>query len=299
MSWERLGRIFFPSGEREWMKTHSSNPIAFPLGGDRFRIYFSTRDEQNRASIGFVEIDLKKPGEILALSNERVLTFGPRGEFDDSGVSAGDLVRVGERLLLYYVGWNLGVTVPFRNSIGLATSTDGVKFERWSRAPVLDRSETDPFSLSYPAVLGTADGFLMWYGSTLAWGESGADMTHVIKLARSNDGYDWSTTGDVCVGIEKPDETAFSRPTVLKDERYRMWYSFRGASYRIGYAESQDGIRWTRMDDAAGLLPSGDGWDSESVEYPSVFVHAGRTYLLYNGNRYGATGFGLAVRDGR
>jgi len=31
-----------------------------------------------------------------------------------------------------------------------------------------------------------------------------------------------------------PEEHAFSRPCVLKDGgRYRMWYAFRGASYRL------------------------------------------------------------------
>jgi hypothetical protein len=31
------------------------------------------------------------------------------------------------------------------------------------------------------------------------------------------------------------------------------------------------------------------------IEYPFVFDHQGRRYLLYNGNDYGKTGVGLAV----
>ena len=76
-----------------------------------------------------------------------------------------------------------------------------------------------------------------------------------------------------------------------------MWYSYRGASYRIGYAESQDGILWLRKDAMAGIAPSDQGWDSESVEYPWVFDHDGDRYMLYNGNRYGLTGFGLAILE--
>ena len=75
-----------------------------------------------------------------------------------------------------------------------------------------------------------------------------------------------------------------------------MWYSYRGARYRIGYAESADGLTWTRHDDR-GLLPSGAGWDGDMVEYPWLFDWAGRTYMLYNGNDYGGTGIGLAVWD--
>jgi hypothetical protein len=33
------------------------------------------------------------------------------------------------------------------------------------------------------------------------------------------------------------------------------------------------------------------------VEYPWVFRHEGATYMLYNGNGYGRTGFGIAVLE--
>jgi hypothetical protein len=74
-----------------------------------------------------------------------------------------------------------------------------------------------------------------------------------------------------------------------------MWYSYRGESYRIGYAESDDGVRWVRKDGEVGIDVSLDGWDSEMIEYPFVFDHGGRRYMLYNGNSYGMTGIGLAV----
>jgi hypothetical protein len=76
-----------------------------------------------------------------------------------------------------------------------------------------------------------------------------------------------------------------------------MWYSYRGPSYRLGYAESADGLRWQRMDEAIGIAPSPSGWDSESMCYAQVFDHAGQRYMVYNGNGYGRSGFGLAVRE--
>ena len=74
-----------------------------------------------------------------------------------------------------------------------------------------------------------------------------------------------------------------------------MWYSYRGSSYRIGYAESEDGVSWERKDHLAGISTSEDGWDSEMVAYAFVFDHRGQRYMLYNGNGYGQTGIGLAV----
>jgi hypothetical protein len=76
-----------------------------------------------------------------------------------------------------------------------------------------------------------------------------------------------------------------------------MWYSRRGSTYRIGYAESSDAIKWIRKDDEAGIDVSPEGWDSEMIEYPFVFDDSGRRYLLYNGNGYGATGIGWAVLE--
>jgi hypothetical protein len=51
------------------------------------------------------------------------------------------------------------------------------------------------------------------------------------------------------------------------------------------------------MDEAIGIAPSPSGWDSESMCYAQVFDHAGQRYMVYNGNGYGRSGFGLAVRE--
>jgi hypothetical protein len=75
-----------------------------------------------------------------------------------------------------------------------------------------------------------------------------------------------------------------------------MWYSRRTPDYRIGYAESSDGLTWARRDDLAGIEPTGDSWESRSVEYACVFDAGGERYMVYNGNDYGREGFGLAVR---
>lgn len=279
------------------MVSHAANCVAWRLDEHRYRVLFSTRDRLNRASIGWVEIDWRRPFEVLRVSDRPLLAPGPPGAFDDSGVSLACLVTAGATRLLYYTGWNLGVTVPWRNSIGLAVSHDGWAFERYSPAPVLDRNRVDPFSLSYPFVLPGAE-WRMWYGSNLRWGPEQRDMDHVIKYAVGRGPGEWRPTGEVCVGIEAAGEYAFSRPCVVRDGAvWRMWYSYRGEAYRIGYAESTDGVRWIRRDPAAGIAPSDRGWDAESVEYPYVFDHDGARYMLYNGNRYGRTGFGLAVLE--
>jgi hypothetical protein len=296
MKWIKHGLVFTAGGQREWMVSHAANPVAESLGGDRFRVYFGCRDEHNRSHVGWVEMEIGERVRVLALAGEPVVAPGPPGSFDDSGASMGCLVADGRRRCLYYVGWNLGVTVPWRNSIGLAVSDgEGEPFVKVSRAPIVDRSDVDPFSLSYPWVLREPDRWRMWYGSNLRWGAHERDMDHVIKYAESADGIHWLRDGHVALGLEEPGEYALAHPCVLREEgRYRMWYCHRGEAYRIDCAESPDGRHWVRQA-VGGLGPSAQGWDKEMAAYPCVFRHRGRLHLLYNGNRYGREGFGLAV----
>jgi hypothetical protein len=141
----------------------------------------------------------------------------------------------------------------------------------------------------------------MWYYSAVGWEMSDGRPKHFyhIRYAESDDGVRWRRDGRVAIDFKSPDEYAIARPSVLWHEgRYRMWYSYRGPAYRIGYAESPDGYEWTRLDHLAGIDVSPDGWDSEMIEYPHVFDHDGSLYMLYNGNEYGKTGYGLAVLEG-
>jgi hypothetical protein len=299
MKWTKVGQIFCPDNNFEWMRTHAAAPVAEHIADDRFRIYFGCRDSANRTSIGFLEIDILRADRILNLSPTPIVAPGKLGLFDDSGTSMGCLVQYGHARYLYYLGWNLGVTVPWRNSIGLAISAGrDAAFEKVSLAPIFDRSDVDPFSLSYPWVMHDGRRWRMWYGSNLSWGQDQADMAHVIKYAEADDGIHWRRDGTVAINLKSPNEYAIAKPCVIQDgSLFRMWYSYRGgaASYRIGYAESADGTRWSRMDDDAGIDVSATGWDSESVQYAHVFRHRDRWYMLYNGNSYGKTGFGLAI----
>jgi hypothetical protein len=72
-----------------------------------------------------------------------------------------------------------------------------------------------------------------------------------------------------------------------------MWFSCmtRDTPYRIGSAESSDGLHWERVD--SGIEPSVDGWDRHQIRYAFVLKEADRYLLFYNGD--GSTGTGLAI----
>lgn len=298
--WQKIGQIYCPSGEKKWLQSHAAVPIADHVAGDVFKIYFSSRNEHNQSFTGYVVVDITQPDKILELSPNPVLPPGGLGEFDDSGAMATWLVSHNGVKFLYYIGWNLGVTVPFRNSIGLAVCKDGEPFNRYAKGPILDRSMLEPHFVASCCVIPGEDKWRMWYLSCTDWNVRNGKPEHRyhIKYAESPDGIHWKRDGFVSIDYENDNEYAISRPSVIRDKDcWRMWYSYRGASYRIGYAESHDGRQWRRLDTRVGIDVSLAGWDSEMIEYPFVFDHKELRYMLYNGNGYGKTGFGLAVLE--
>jgi hypothetical protein len=302
MRWIKIKHLFKPDSHAEWMLSHAANPWAETAEHGAVKIYFTCRDAQNRSHIGWALFDFRDGFRLLRVSENPVVTPGAPGLYDDSGAAMGCLVNDEGRRLLYYLGWNLKVTVPWQNSIGLAIDS-GNGFIKYSRAPLLDRSNEDPYSISYPCVLKENGVWKMWYGSNLSWGKKQEEMKHVIKYAESADGINWNRNGKVVVGFAYPEEYALSKPMVVKTESgYHMWFSFRagpaGDKYRIGYAHSSDGDSWLRNDSRAGIDVSESGWDSESIEYPCVFRFDNDYYMLYNGNDYGREGFGIARLEG-
>jgi len=299
MEWVKKGQIFDPHRNLGWIASHAAVPFAKKKEDDLYRIYFSGRDHINRSQTGFFEININSPWNINYITDEPILKRGRIGSFDDSGAMLSWIVDYQDRTYLYYIGWNLGVTVPFRNSMGLAISQDGGKtFWKYSKGPILDRDSCDPYFIASACVLIDGNKWRMWYLSCEKWVIESGKPKHFyhIKYAESDNGIHWKKTGNVCLDFKSNVEYAISRPCVLKEKNlYKMWYSYRGESYRIGYAESKDGIKWERKDEEAGIDVSESGWDSEMIEYPHVFDHKGERFMLYNGNGYGKTGIGLAV----
>lgn len=298
MRWKKKGLIIEPQNKYEWWSSHAAVPVADKIGDDTYRVYFNGRNTQNKSQTGYAEININNPECLISLTTKPILRLGKIGCFDDSGVMISCIVHHNNEQYLYFSGWNIGVSVPFRNSIGLAISHDnGQSFIKYSDGPIMDRSVHDPFFATNPFVLVESGIWRMWYISCVDWkfDKNGSRHCYHIKYAESTDGIQWLRDGIICIDFKSDKEYAISRPCIVKDNGlYKMWYSYRGDHYRIGYAESGDGIVWQRMDERAGIEVSDTGWDSEMVEYAFVFNNKGRHFMLYNGNDFGRTGIGIA-----
>ncbi len=304
MKWQKKGLIFSPSDADGWMKSHAQVPT--PLVCDNFiRVYFSSRPEPTLSLTTFVDLDAADPARILRLNTTPILELGKPGTFDEHGIMPSCAVRNGSKVFLYYSGWSRGASVPYINSTGLAVSEDGGEtFKKISEGPILSKSRRDPYSATSPVVLREEDVWHMWYCSGTSWLEVAGKYEHTydIKHAQSTDGLDWTPFPGAVIQQRTAAE-AITRPWVIKQaDRYHMWFCYRGShsfrdgedAYRIGYGHSNDLLQWQREDDQAGIEPSESGWDARMTAYPAVVSANGRTVMFYNGNGFGAEGFGYA-----
>src|ERR1044072_8305197 len=132
MPWQRLNFVYRPDGAKPWARSHAALPVPVRIGPDAFRIFFSTRDAEQRSSAGWVDIDLSDGPRVLQEASKPALSPGENGTFDDSGIGLGCITEAVGGRRLYYMGWNLGVRAPWRNAIGAAeVSAENDRFSRY------------------------------------------------------------------------------------------------------------------------------------------------------------------------
>jgi hypothetical protein len=300
LEWTKRGRLIDPPTGQPWAHSHAMLPTVEALDANRLALLYSPRDERGRGYVARAHVEIAQDGRLVLLAHDPdpVLAPGSLGAFDDNGATAACVVQREDDTLLYYGGWTLGVTVPFYAYAGLAIRPAGERdFTRVSRAPLLERTAIDPYLANTPWVMRDGGLWRMWYSSCVRWEMIDGAACHFyhVRYAESADGVEWRRDGRVAIDFGDRSEVALSRPCVVRDsDRYRMWFSVRGKHYRLGYAESRDGLTWDRDDDGAGLEPSPGEWDAETA-YPAVFDHNGTRYMLYSGNGYGRAGIGYAT----
>ncbi|MEH6632612.1 MAG: hypothetical protein V7776_17485 [Halopseudomonas aestusnigri] len=299
INWKKVGLFLKPETNKWWSLSHATIPTPEDLGGGVFRVYYAGRNEHNHSYISWADVDLNEPFQVLQYSKKPVLCPGKLGCFDDTGVTPSCIINLknGEKAL-YYIGWNPGSTVRFHLFGGLATSNDGGEtFHRYSHAPIIERSITDPYLNTAPWVVKVSEGYRMYYVSGTEWLHRDLPRYH-IKIAHSHDGKSWQREGQVCIDFKDDSENALARPYVILDRGiWKMWFGYMGAKYRLGYAESYDGVVWVRRDDLSVINVSQSGFDADMIEYAAVVSHGGRHFMFYNGNYYGSDGIGLAVEE--
>lgn len=305
MNWVKKGLIFQPDPSLWWSRKYALYPTpVYIKDKNLLRIFFGCVDENMFGRISFIDLDPSDPSHIIYDPKKYVLDLGEKGAFDDCGVSPASVVSIGNQTFLYYSGFCRSFQSPYHIFSGLAVIDANGQCERYTDVPILDRTKGEYFDKAGQVVIEEDGIFKTWYVSGLRWETITSSLytnkqmpVHVIRYGESKDGIHWKTYPHICIDFATEEEFGFGRPWVIKDgEVYKMWYSIRSRNlpYRLGYAESADGVHWTRMDEKISLRVSDDGWDSGMICYAAVISLEGKTYMFYNGNNHGETGFGYA-----
>lgn len=298
MRWKKLGLLIEPDLQTSWMSSYCG-PSFVQVEENKIIIFMQGRGDENISRIGKMVLD--EYFHIVYTESIPLLSEGEIGYFDESGVSYPWIVTDGDTEYLYYTGWVAGGIGGFQNFVGLAVRSDKRKpFVRLQRVPIMDRTDQEPVGVGSVSVLKENEIWKMWYTSFVKWEKTSNGLKHFYRIcyAESDDGIHWKRDGKVAIDFANEEEYAIAKPCVIKENGiYKMWYSYRGEHYRIGYAESHDGITWTRKDEISGIHSSESGWDSNMIEYAYIFDFKNKRYMLYNGNGYGQSGLGLAVLE--
>lgn len=314
MRWLKIGKIFDPNDHKLPLSCSQFAQSPQTLIFDDFiRVYFSTRASDTNGKylshIAFVDFT-KDFAKIIRVSDHCVIPLGKLGSFDEHGIFPINPLRHNNLVYAYTCGWSRRVSVSVETSIGLAISEDdGLTFNRFGDGPILSSTCFEPFLVGDAFVKVINGLFHMWYIFGTAWKkykpDNPPDRTYKIAHATSTDGVNWDkeTPSQIIQDKLGIDESQALPTVVTIKNRFHMFFCYRessdfrnksGRGYRIGHAVSDDLKKWTRDDDRPCLdIRKGD-WDGEMQCYPHVFELEGNIYLIYNGNKFGRNGFGIA-----
>jgi predicted GH43/DUF377 family glycosyl hydrolase len=213
-----------------------------------------------------------------------VLNIGQRGDWDSKQVVMPAVIADSGAYRMWYSGFD-GETWR----IGSAQSPDGID---WTRDPQNPVFEPDPASSwDNNSVYGAS--VILDNGTYKMWYTGGNGKVARIGYATSPDGITWTRhTRSPVLSTGDPgswDNASVYYPCVIRvGNKYRMWFNgYRGdLDTQVGYAESDDGIAWTKH---AGSPVLGPGkrlsFDAVLVK-PAVVFDGAAYHLWYVGFRY-------------
>jgi predicted GH43/DUF377 family glycosyl hydrolase len=169
--------------------------------------------------------------------------------YDRNGVGDQVVLFGGASYSMWFGGRSSGAT---KTKIGLATSPDGIAWTKSAVNPLLSGTagQWDASGISSPHVMLDGATYKTWY--------AGTDASGIFRIgyATSADGVSWTKSAanpHLTPGAAGQfDDAGVSSPCVIKDGAvFRMWYvglDSTGPSgrHRIGYAQSVDGVTWTK-----------------------------------------------------
>ena len=234
-----------------------------------------------------------------------VLKPGKKGNWDSVKVETPHVIKLTDgKYFMFYAGNNVPDTEG-GFQMGVAISDDGVKWEKYSKNPILklgSKGDFDELSIFEPSVLFKDNEYYMWY----------AGMSNKLQvsfgLAKSKDGVNWEKKGKVLeIDVERQNrkEAGIIEDNIIwNGKEFEMFYAILLDEGKIvgpiWHAISSDGITWKK--DKKPILNFGaEGWTAQGLASPTVLIDDGKYRMWYVGTKtdfktYYEGGFGLAEK---
>ena len=180
-----------------------------------------------------------------------------------------------------------GVTVRMHLHAGLAVSSDNGKHLKDIQSHHFGKKQYRSIFNGNIINSKRENIYKMWYVSGMGGLKNNETFPlYNIKYATSKDCVSWVRKGKICIDYKNRFEHAIARPIVFKETEYKMWLSYKGNHYKIGYAESLNGKDWERNDSVIKFKRT-TLIMIILCRYPFVVNTKDNLYLFYNGNNMG------------
>lgn len=201
--------------------------------------------------------------------------------WDSGRVFEPDVIWNGSKYLMYYSATN---ATSISSSIGLATSADGVHWQKYSGNPILKPGPIayDQSWVKYASVIFDGTSYKMWYSGRSS--STTGLYPRVIGFANSSDGIHWEKYSGNPVLVENGTGNSgipvVQHPSVVESTNgYLMAMSEDGHS--ILYATSKDGLTWAKGQNPLINNTNGGSGTERDADFPFLLRGPNGLRLYY------------------
>lgn len=239
-----------------------------------FKMYYSGHAGAGSSYMGYAEsfdgINWNSPFQ------NPILSPGQQGSWDSHSTVVGSIIFEDGLYKLYYSGWsnNWG-----NWHIGLATSTDGLNWTKYSE-PVLYGTSGWEFQIASASVIKYDNTYYLFY--------TGRNLPHLsIGLATSSDGVNWTRYSDnpILTYTEPWEMNGVYSPSVtIENNEFKMVY-MNSEGTGFGFSYSSDGMNWNKDNSNPFFTRenTANGWADYKIAYPYLIKTENESRIYYTG----------------
>jgi predicted GH43/DUF377 family glycosyl hydrolase len=294
-TWKRHpGNPVFPAEPGTWRAAQTANPDLLRLGDTWFMYFRGQADGHDRIGVATVPA-ARFDGITWDIHPQPIIDVGGPGTPDEEHALDPATVLVDGRVYLYYSA----VSPTCSRSVCLATSDDGVRFEKHAGSPVMIGGG--------PEVVYQDGIFHLFY-----WKERAGTQGFELWTAHSDDGVHFEEwTGGAILPVGPPgawDSRTVETPRIFREgDTYYMVYCgsdrFNDYPWDAGLATSRDLLTWEKYSGNPIFSRGNEGaWDEGAIWFTTV-EKVGNTYYMwyegYGGGTARTEQYGTYLTQGR